>query len=180
MSAALAIAIALGSASPAHVAPQGADVGELVRKACVDTGMGRNAFEVLARERRWRQARLTSNSGAPESWTLAFRIDGGLVMLSYDPRSGASDLSVGSVCSVSVDRATPGLADDMAALAASLGLGDESPFVDQPPGAAPMRIWSRFGDRTLTYAAALDGRAVVSLSRQVVSILPTSASPPGN
>ncbi|HYC68101.1 hypothetical protein [Brevundimonas sp.] len=174
----LAIAISFGSASPAHVAPQSADVGELVRQACVETGMRRNAFETLGRERRWRQARLTSDSSAPESWTLAFRIDGGLVMLSYDPRSGASDLSVGSVCSVSVDRAAPGLADEMASLAASLGLGDESPFVDQPPGAAPMRIWSRFGDKTLTYAAAPDGRAVVSLSRQVVSTLP--ASPPGN
>ena len=101
-------------------------------------------------------------------------------MLGYHSGFGAGDPSVGSVCSVSIERASPALADEMAALAASLGLGDESPFIDQPPGAAPMRIWSRFGDKTLTYAAASDGRAVVSLSRQVVSTLPAPVSPPGN
>ena len=177
MSAAFALAFGLLSASPAP-ALQGSDVGALVRLACVETGMRREAFEGIGRARRWRQARLTSATSEPGSWSIAFRIEGGLVMLGYDPRSGDSDPSVGSVCSVSVDEASSATEAEIVALAASLGLGDESPFVDQPPGMAPMRIWSRFGDQTLTYAAAPDGRAVISLSRQVVSTLP--ASPPGN
>jgi hypothetical protein len=178
MSAALAIAIALGSAGPAHVAPQGADVRELVRQACVETGLRRTAFEALGRERRWRPARLTSDARTPDSWSVAFRVDGAIVMLGYEPDFSEGESGLGSVCSVTVDRASPGLEDEMAVLAASLGLGDEAPFLGQPSGAAPMRVWSRFGDKTLTYAAAPDGRAVVSLSRQVVSTLP--ASPPGN
>lgn len=101
-------------------------------------------------------------------------------MLGYDARYGDGDPSIAAVCSVSVDSAAPDLAEDIAAFAASLGLIDEVPFLDPPAGSAPMRSWSRFGDKTLTYAAAPDGRAVISLSRQVVSTLPAPASPPGN
>lgn len=179
MSAALALAFGLVSAGSAPVL-QGSDVGALVRQACVETGMRRDAFEQLGRTRRWRRARLTSDTSGPGSWNIAFRIEGGHVMLGYVPDFGARDPLVGSVCSVSVDRASPATEAEIVALAASLGLGDEVPFLDQPPGAAPMRIWSRFGDMTLTYAAAPDGRAVVSLSRQVVSTLPAPASPPEN
>lgn len=177
MSAALALAFGLASASPAS-ALQGPDVGALVRQACVETGMRRDAFEELGRARRWRRARLTSATRSPGSWNIAFRIDGGLVMLGHDSDFGAGDPAVGWVCSVSVEQASPALADEMAALATSLGLGDEAPFLDQPPGTVPIRAWSRFGDKTLTYSAAPDGRAVISLSRQVLSTLP--ASPPGN
>ena len=157
MSTAVALAIVLGSAGPIPVMPQRADLAELVRDACVETGMRRAEFERLAQTRRWRQVRTTSDSSPPGSWNLVYRAGDARVMLSQIPDVHAGDPSIGSICTVAVERA------------ASLGLGDEAPVADLPPGYVPMRIWSRLGDRTLTYAAAPDGRATISLSRQIVT-----------
>ena len=180
MSAALALAIVLGSGGLAPAAQQHADVAQLVRDACVETGMRRTDLEQLGQARRWRQVRTTSDTSPQGSWNLVYRAGDARVMLSQFPDFGAGDPSIGSVCTVAVDVAAPSLEADVSALASSLGLADEAPFLDQPPGTVPMRVWSRFSDKTLTYAAAPDGRATVSLSRQVVSILPAPASPPGN
>ena len=178
MSAALALAFFLASAGAAPIAPQGADVAQLMRDACVETGMRRADMERLAQARRWRQVRTTSDSSPPGGWNLVYRAGDALVMLSHVADFDSGDPSVGSVCTVAVDHAASTLEGEVASLATSLGLGDEAPFLDQPPGAAPMRIWSRFGDRTLTFAAAPDGRATISLSRQVVTTLTTPDSPP--
>ena len=180
MAAGLAAAIVLASAGAASAAPQPADVPQLVRDACVETGMRRDAFERLARERRWRQARTTSDTGPAGGWHLFFRGEGAVVMLSQVGGFGANDPSLGSVCTVSVERATPALEDEVAALAASLELGAEGPAMDLPGGSVPIRTWSRFGDFTLSYAAAPDGRATVSLLRQIVTTETAPVSPPGN
>ena len=180
MAAALAAAIVLASAGAGLAAPQRVDVAQLVRDACVETGMRRDAFERLARERRWRQARTTSDTGPAGGWNVFFRSEGAVVMLSQVPAFGANDPSLGSVCTVSVERATPALEDEIAVLAASLELDLEGPVTDPPRGLIPVRSWSRFGAFTLTYAAAPDGRATVSLSRQIVTIETAPVSPPGN
>ena len=180
MTAGLAAAIVLASAGAVSAAPQRADVPQLVRDACVETGLRRDAFERLARERRWRQARTTSDTGPEGGWHLFFHGEGAVVMLSHTPDFGPSDASLGSVCTVSVERATSALEDEVAALAASLELGAEGPVTELRQGSVPMRTWSRFGDFTLSYAAAPDGRATVSLSRQIVTTETAPVSPPGN
>ncbi|MEY4556605.1 MAG: hypothetical protein RL093_1724 [Pseudomonadota bacterium] len=180
MSAALALVMALETAALVPAAPQPADVAQLVRDACVETGMRRVDLERLGQARRWRRVRPTSDNSPSEGWNLIYRTGDALVMLSQVPDFGAGDPSTGSVCTVAIEGTAPSLEGDVSALATSLGLGDEAPFLDQPAGFVPMRVWSRFGDHTLTYAAAPDGRATISLSRQVVSTLPAPASPPGN
>jgi len=65
-------------------------------------------------------------------------------------------------------------------LAESLGLEGEDVPVESLPGFVPPRMWSSLGGHTLTYAAAEDGRAVISFSRQIVISDTAPASPPGN
>ncbi|HEY0599520.1 hypothetical protein [Brevundimonas sp.] len=180
MAAGLAAAIVLASAGAVPAAPQRADVPQLVRDACVETGMRRDAFERLARQRRWRQARTTSHTGPAGGWNLFYRGEGAVVMLTQVREFGSDDPSLGSVCTVSVERAEPALGDEVAALAASLELDAEGPVTGFPGSPIPIRSWSRFGDVTLSYAAAPDGRATVSLSRQIVTTETAPASPPGN
>lgn len=179
MPAALALAFVLASAGTVAAAPQGADVPQLVREACVETGLERADFERLARERRWRRARITSDTRPSGGWDLIYGADGARVMLSQVPGFGPEDPSLGSICTVSVDRAGGSLEGEVAALAASLGLEGEAPITDLPPGAAPLRTWSLLGGWTLTYAAAADGRAAISLSRQVVVEGPALTIPAG-
>ena len=171
MTAALAFATVLAATA------QGPDVAQLMRDACVSTGMRRDAFERLVRERGWRRARTTSDSGAPGGWSIFVNGDGATVMLSYMPEFGA-DPALGSLCTVTAARAEPGLEREVEALAGSLDLAAET-VTDQPAGFVPMRTWSRFGDRTLTYAAAPDGRVAVSLSRQIVTEGPDLPPSPG-
>jgi len=168
---------ALAFATVLAAAPQGPDVAQLMRDACVSTGMRRDALERLARERGWRRGRPTSDGGPPGGWSLLVNADGATVMLSYIPEFGA-DAASGSMCTVTAARAAPGLEQEIEALAGSLDLAAE-PAIDQPAGFVPMRTWSRFGERTLTYAAAPDGRVAVSLSRQIVTEDPGPAPSPG-
>lgn len=176
MSAALAFATALAVSGPAP-AVSGPDVAQLVRDACVSTGMRRDAFERLARERGWRRARTTLESGPPGGWNVLVNGNGATFILTHVP-DFSPDASLGSLCSVSVERADPALEGDVGALAAGLGLTEET-VTGLPPGGVPMRTWSRFGEWTLTYAAAPDGRAVVSLSRQIVTEGPSPAPSSG-
>ena len=179
MSAALVFALTVSAAAAPPPLFQDGEAMQLMRDACVGTELDRAAFERLGSERRWRTVRMTQRSGEP-GWNVSFRKGDVTIMMLGDAESNGAESSSGVVCSVSVERVSPALEGQVSDLAASLGLGDEAPFLDQPPEMVPIRIWSRFGDKTLTYAAAPDGRAVISLSRQVVSILPTPASPPGN
>lgn len=175
MFAALALATVFGTTEPVGIASQDAHV-QLVREACVEKGLNRGAFEALARERRWRRVRVTSSGDQMGGWHLMFRVRGGHVMLVGLPESDASDPSAGSMCSVSVDRAPPSLEQEVTALAASLGLESDPMGGNFPSAAGPVRTWSRLGDSTLTYASSPDGRAVISLSRQLVISTVTSAS----
>lgn len=179
MSAALALAFVVGSGGTVAAAPQQPDVAKLVRDACVETGLERPAFERLAGQRRWRRARITSDTGPAGGWTVAYRADGAGVMLSQVPGFGPQDPSLGSVCTISVERAGGALEDDIAALAGSLGLAVEAPIADIP-GSVPIRTWSVLAGWTLTYAAAPDGRAAISLSRQFIVEGPPPTSPDGD
>jgi hypothetical protein len=176
MSAALAFALSLSATAWSPAALQD-DVAKLVQDACVETGFDRTAFERLGRERRWRPSRMRQRSGEP-GWIVAFRTDDGTVMLAGDRDSNEVERRSGVMCSVSVERARPELEDELVALATSLGLGAEGTLADNPPGFAPIRIWSRFGGQTLTYSATADGRAVISFSRQIVTNETAPASPP--
>lgn len=178
MSAALVLAVVAMSAGPVATAPQGADVPQLLREACVETGLERSAFERLARERRWSRGGITSNMGPVGGWTLAYRAGDAGVMLSQVPDFGPQDPALGSVCTVSVAQAVGSLEDDVAALAESLGLERDPPVTDFP-GSVPVRTWSSFGSWTLTYAAAADGRAAISLSRQFIVEGPAPTAPAG-
>ena len=180
MSLALVLTLGLASAGPAPVAPQQADVAQLVRDACMGTDLRREAFEALGRDRRWRRTRTTSRDSAPGSWSVAYRIGEAAVVLSRIPTFGSGDASQGSVCMVTVDQAAPALKDEIASLASSLNLAAGAPIVDLASGIAPVQIWSGEGDWTLTYSAAADGRAAASLSRQIVIDDPAPVSPPGN
>lgn len=166
ISTALTLAAFLTSAAVPPVPSQGADVVQLVRDACVTTGLDRAAFERLGRERRWRSVRLTQRSGRP-GWSVAFRTEGSTVMLMGGPAPTVEPVDMSS-CSVSVERAPDGLESQIDGLATSLGLAPDG-AVEARAGMVPVRLWSRFGDATLTFAAAPDGRAVISYSKQHVT-----------
>lgn len=166
---AIAVSVAIaGAATPTRA--QGAGVAQLLRDACVDTGLDREAFERLARERRWRAVRLTQ-SPRGQGWNVAYRVDGALVMLRGGAVPGHASADTAS-CSVSVERAPAALEGQIDSLATSLGLASEG-MTEDVPGFVPIRIWSRFGEATLTFASAPDGRAVVSFSRQHVTSVVT-------
>lgn len=175
-SAALAIALTLSAAAVSPTLPQGGGAVQLVRDACIGTDLERAAFERLGRERRWRPVRMTQISGE-SGWNVAFRTGSVTIMMMGDPANDEAEPAAGVVCSVSVERASPALEGEVAAFAASLGLDYESAGAGTPAGFVPIRIWSRLGDRTITYAAAADGRAVISLSRQIVTHQPDPVSP---
>ena len=177
MLSALAMAAALSVVGASASTPQDADVAALVRQACVETGMERTAFERLGRERGWRPGRA---GGAGGAWTSSLRAPGAILMLARQPDVIQTEATVGALCSVSVDRAGPGVVASVEALATELGLEAEPAFED--PGAGSMRIWSKIGVYTLTYATGATGdpRVVVSLSRQAVSSSPETVSPSGN
>ncbi len=179
MIAEFALALTLSAAPQGSAGLRGADVVQLVRDVCIDTELDRAAFERLGRERRWRSARLTNRSGEP-GWSTAFRTNGVLVMMMGGQEPGGPSRGSALVCSVSVEQAGQGLEADFAALAESLGLEGESVPVEPLPGFVPPRMWSSFGGHTLTYAAAADGRAVISFSRQIVTTETAPVSPPGN
>ena len=177
MLAALALATVFATTGPVGIASQDSHVLQVVREACVETGLNREAFEELARERRWRRVRVTSSGDQMGGWHLMFRVRGGHGMLVGFPEPDASAPSAGSMCSVSVDRAPPSLEQEVNALAASLGLESDPMGENFPSAAGPVRTWSRLGDSTLTYATSPDGRAVISLSRQLVISTSSAVSP---
>lgn len=179
MIAEFALALTLSVAPPQGSAGvRGSDVVQLVRDVCVDTGLDRAAFERLGRERRWRPARLNNRSGEP-GWSTAFRTNGVLVMMMGGQEPGGPGRGSALVCSVSVEQAGQGLEADFATLAERLGLEAENAPVESLPGFVPPRMWSSLGGHTLTYAAASDGRAVISFSRQIVTHETAPVSPPG-
>lgn len=163
---AFAMAVALIAAEAPPPAPQGSGAVQLLRDACIDTGMNRAAFEQLGRARRWRATPMTRRSG-PTGWAVAFRTDGVLIMLT---QGLDNDAEVGALCAVSVDRASSTLPAEVAALAVELGLEGESTADIPSPGR--LQVWSTPAGLTLTYGtgAASDPRAVISLSRQIVTV----------
>ena len=169
------LAFALSLAAGAPTAAQGGDVPQLVRDACVGTGLDRAAFERLGRERRWRRVEMT-RGGGDRSWIVAFRAEGATVMLmgGSTPTAEAADMSS---CSFSVERAPDDLEEQVGDLASALGLMPDG-TAEVSSGMVPIRIWSRFGDSTLTLATAPDGRAVISFSRQHVTYV--ADQPPVN
>lgn len=163
---AFAMAVALIAAEAPAPTPRGSGPVQLLRDACLDTGMRRAAFEALGRTRRWRAAPLIRRTGSAGA-AVAFRQDGVLIMLMPGPNN---DADIGAMCSVSVDRAPATLLAEVEALAGSLDLeGEAAPDV---PAAGQLRVWSKFGGMTLTYAtgAANDPRAVISVSRQIITV----------
>ncbi len=155
-------------------APQGGAAVQLIRDACIETGLDRTAFESLGRERRWRRVRMTSDGAG---WNVAYRTPDAQIMLTRipDPRR-ESEASVGSVCVVSVEHAPASLEGEIAEFAASLGLE----AADLPAGLGGrglVRSWSSTGEWTLSYAEGSDNAAAISLSRQIVINTSVSVSP---
>ena len=156
------LAVVLNGAPAAPVQAE-AIAADLIRDACVATDLQREAFEALARERRWSQVRITQNSGAGR-WDSAYRAGNVTVMLSYIPEVTSGDRSRASTCVVTPRNASPALESEIAALASEMGLNDDGPVTGLP---GYVRSWSKLGSWTLSYAAA-DQRAAISLSRQIV------------
>jgi len=177
MSATLAISLVLATSSGPSATIQHTDGAQLLRDACVETGLQRAAFERLGRERRWRSQRIARRSGNV-GWTVVFRADDARIMLTRGLAGDTDEPGLGASCSVSLEQASPGLEGEIAALAASLGLEDEAVVTNVAPGFVPIRVWSRFAGQTVTYAQAADGRAVISFSRQIVTHEPDAARAP--
>ena len=109
---------------------------------------------------------MSRNTG--RGWNVNFRTPGALVMLTGDLLPTVNDPAKGVMCAVSVDRARDDLMADVEALALSLGLDAEPQ--SEGFGGSDIRIWSKFGEMTLTYASnPADPRAVISLSHQTVT-----------
>ena len=175
MSAALALAVAL--AGPAALPPGNAEVVQLLRDACVATEMRRDAFEQLARSRRWSSAgrRPESVSGG---WSVMYRAGDAVVLLVNAGAIGDGDRSLGSVCTVGVQDPENGLSGAVGMLAESLGLTAEAEPLQL--GGEGTRAWSTLGRHTLIYSTAHSGPAVsISLSRQHVVEGPAPAVPAG-
>lgn len=164
MTAALALAFMLVNAQPSEPPT----VAHLVREACVETEMNREAIDRLARERGWRSVRTRSSSPAP-GWSVGYRVRDAHVALTSLPGPGGVDPSLGSICTVDAARARGDWLTEIAQLAADLGLQPDR--VPDLPIEGEMRMWSSLGGYTLTstYDRA-SGRVVVSLSRQLVLI----------
>lgn len=159
-------AVVLNGAPAAPVKAE-ATAADLVRDACFATDLKRDAFEALARERRWAPVQITHNSGA-DRWDSAYRAGNMTVSLSYIPDVSSGDRSQASTCVVTPRSASPALESEIAALASEMGLSDHGPMTGLP---SYVRSWSKLGSWTLSYAAA-DQRAAISLSRQIVSTTP--------
>ncbi|WP_415013434.1 hypothetical protein [Brevundimonas sp.] len=143
-------------------------VGQLVREACVETEMNREAVERLAHERGWRSVRMRP-SGSTEGWSVGYRVRDAHVALMSVPELGRVDPSVASICSVDAARPRGDWRAEIAELAADLGLQPDR--IPDLPIEGEMRIWSTLGEYTLTsiYDRAR-GRVVVNLSRQLVLV----------
>ncbi len=156
-------------------APQGGAAVQLIRDACIDTGLERAAFESLGRDRGWRRVRMTSSDGA--GWNVAYRTRDAQIMLTQipDPRS-ESEASVGSICVVTVEHAPASLEGVIAEFAAGLGL-EATDLPSAFGGRGLVRSWSSTGEWTLSYAEGPGNAAIISLSRQIVINTSVSVSP---
>jgi hypothetical protein len=175
--AALALAAALGGAGVSTPVQQDDTVAGLVRTACADTGLRREALEATARRLRWRPVSMTSTRGAA-GWVVGYRVGQATVLMSMTPADGVVDPEQASVCSVTVSRPSADWRSRIEALAADLELAAEPPF-QGPPG-VDMLSWSKLGVLTLSAAYAPSNQSLaVSLSRQFVTST-TQTVPSGN
>ena len=162
-----ALVLVAGARSEAQAADAPA-LSALIQKACIDTGMRREAFEQLARGEHWRAVSARS-SFRQTGWSLAYRVGAHTVMLSrIITDNDATDTNVGTLCSLLTTEPPSGWHDDVVHFAAEQGLAAES-SPSLPPGVAPMETWSRFRGYTLTAAfSASPPTLSLSFSRQIV------------
>ena len=167
MFASLALAVAFGGAGISAPTQSDRSVGDLLRAACVDTGLGREALEETARRERWRSVAIRSNSSG-SGWDAAYRAGGYSIVLSrVDTAEDAADASVGTTCMVTTDRPGADWRGEVERFAAEQQLAAE-PAVDIP-GFGSIPTWSRPLDRTLTAAYQERPRSLtLTLSRQIV------------
>lgn len=167
MSLALAFVAALSGVEPAFPAQRDHSLAELVRVACVDTGLRREVVERTARANRWNAARITRQT-SEQGWSLAYRVDAASIIVSNIPVAGDADPSQASFCTVSIANPPSDWMADVEQLAFDLGLVAES--AGELSGPAEMHVWSKLGAQTLTAAYQFSNRTVaVTLSRQVVT-----------
>lgn len=169
MFAALALSAwaALGAPEPGDAAAQ------LVREACVGTGMQKEAFERLGRERRWRRARLTAPSAEARAWHVGFQTREGLVTLSAIPQYPGQPAVDGAACMVMADSVGDDWLPAVEGLAAEIGLGGYQELT-AIPGSDEMHVWSDGpGGQTMTATYAHQRRV---LSITYVKRVPSPAS----
>ena len=142
-------------------APEPGDAAtQLVRDACIATGMQKDAFERLGRERRWRRARLSSPSTEPGSWHVGFQAREGLVTLSTIPQFPGQPAVDGAACMVMVESVGDDWLPAAEDLAAEIGLGGYQ-ALSATPGPEEMHVWSDGpGGQTMTVAYARQRRVL--------------------
>lgn len=139
------------SAGMALATPQPGDAAtQLVREACVGTGMEKEAFERLGRERRWRRARLTAPSAEARAWHVGFQTREGLVTLSTIPQYPGQPAVDGAACMVMADSVGDDWLPAVEGLATEIGLGGYQELTALP-GSDEMHVWSDGpGGQTMT------------------------------
>ena len=132
----------------AHAQASAGDAAlQLVREACLGTGMQKDAFERLGRDRRWR--RVPAPSPRPGAWHVRFQGPGALVTLSTIPHLPGDPQVDGAACTIITD----GVGDDwvpaVEGLAVELGLGNSQTLPQS--GSREAQVWSDVpGGQTLT------------------------------
>lgn len=146
---------------------------QLVREACIGTGMQKDAFERLGRERRWRRARLTAPSAEARAWHVGFQTREGLVTLSTIPQYPGQPAVDGAACMVMADSVGDNWLNAVENLAAEIGLGGYQELT-AIPGSDEMHVWSDGpGGQTMT-ATYVRQRRVLSIT--YVKRVPSPAS----
>lgn len=166
MSLALALAIVLGGSGLPLPAVQDESLSGLVRQACVDTGMRRDAFEALGQARRWTSSTPRHVSGETAQWSSAFRSGRAVIFMSGTTGEGVSDPSLAASCTVSVTRPDRDWQADIVALASELELQAEPD--PEIPG-TEMQTWAKpMGHRLTSVYQSANRTASVTLSRPIV------------
>ena len=178
MISALILGIALGGAGAVSPAQSEGSVADLVRTACVDTGMRREAFEAMAQSRHWQRIEAASEDAGEAGWTLHYRAGRMSVMLSMMPVDGPADPALASMCAVMAPRPAADWRSGVETLASELRLAKD-PEILGAPGTDQLS-WSKFGEFTLSASYAPSNQSLaVTLSRQIITRT-TQNRPSGN
>jgi len=130
------------SAGIAFATPQPGEVAtQLVREACVGTGMQKDAFERLGQERRWRPAPLATPLAEPGAWFAGFETSDALITLSSTPNRPDTPGVHTVACTVMSSDIGDGWLTAVEVLVAEMGL-DVVDVVSALPPAEEVHVWS--------------------------------------